>query len=205
MENRMSTIPLDLATDDVKLPPPAQFLGVTLDLALRSRRSRRAFAAEPLSLEHVATLLWAAFGVNRRDSGGRTAPSAHDWREIDLYVCAAEGCFAYDAPSHRLALVKAEDLRAATGRQDFVASAPLNLVYVADFARMTDASDEERRFLAGADAGCIAQNVYLCCAALGLATVVRGLIDREGLAAALGLQPAQRIALAQSVGRPAAA
>jgi nitroreductase len=83
-----------------------------------------------------------------------------------------------------------------------VATAPLNLVYVVDFERMTSARDEERGFLAGADAGCIAQNVYLCCAAMGLATVVRGLIDRRSLAHALGLAPTQRIALALSVGQP---
>jgi len=100
--------------------------------------------------------------------------------------------------------VRAEDLRAATGTQDFVAGAPPNLVYAADFGRMPDATEHERELLAGADAGAIAQNVYLACASMGLATVVRGLIDRRGLAAALGLSPTQRIALAQSVGRPAA-
>jgi SagB-type dehydrogenase family enzyme len=157
-----------------------------------------------VTLEQLATLLWAGFGINRRDSGGRTAPSAHNWQEMDVYACVEQGCFRYDAREHRLARVKADDLRAATGRQDFVATAPLNLVYVADFARMAEASDEERTFFAGADAGCIAQNVYLCCAALGLVTVVRGLIDRARLAAALGLRPTQRIALAQSVGWPAA-
>lgn len=79
-----------------------------------------------------------------------------------------------------------------------MATAPLNLVYVADFNRMPDALPEERHFLAGADAGCIAQNVYLFCASAGLATVVRGLINRAELAAALGLSNTQRIALAQT-------
>ena len=133
-----------------------------------------------------------------------TAPSARNWQEIDIYAVLPEGAYRYDAVSHQLLLVKAEDLRSATGMQDFVASAPLNLVYVADFSRMHDASAEERHFLAGADAGCIAQNVYLFCAAADLATVVRGLIDRGRLAAALGLSPTQRIALAQSGGSPAA-
>ena len=63
---------------------------------------------------------------------------------------------------------------------------PLNLVYVADLARMHDSQADEQPFLAGADAGCIAQNVYLFCAAMGLATVLRGLIDRSRLAMALG-------------------
>jgi SagB-type dehydrogenase family enzyme len=200
----MSTIPLDLAADNVRLPPPSLPSAATLDQVLRARHSSRVFAAEPLSLDQLATLLWAAFGINRRASGGRTAPSAHNWQEMDIYLAAAEGCYRYEACAHGLALVTAEDVRAATGRQEFVATAPLNLVYVADFARMTDASAEERSFLAGADAGCIAQNVYLCCAAMGLATVVRGLVDRERLAGVLGLRPAQRIALAQSVGRAVA-
>lgn len=114
-----------------------------------------------------------------------------------------EGCYRYDARAHQLLLVKAQDLRAFTGTQDFVATAPLNLVYVADFARMTDATADERGFLVGADAGCIAQNVYLYCAVAGLATVVRGLIDRRALARELSLPTTQRIALAQTVGSPA--
>ena len=155
-----------------------------------------------LSLETLSALLWAGFGINRPDQGGRTAPSAHNWQEIDIYAVLAEGAYRYDARAHRLLLVKAEDLRRHTGTQDFIATAPLNLVYVADFARMVDAQDEERRFLAGADAGCIAQNIYLYCAGAGLATVVRGLIDRHVLAHALNLTATQRIALAQTVGYP---
>lgn len=101
-----------------------------------------------------------------------------------------------------LLLVNAEDLRRHTGIQDFVATAPLNLVYVADFPRMTDVREEDRAFLAGADAGCIAQNVYLCCAGIGLATVVRGMVDRRSLARVLHLSTTQRITLAQTVGYP---
>lgn len=198
----MSTIPLDFETDVCMLPPPTLPGDATLEQALRLRRSTRAYLPDPVPLAAVSTLLWAAFGVNRPDSGGRTAPSAHGWREIDVYLVLPEGCFSYDARGHRLMMVKAEDLRARTGLQDFVAAAPLNLVYVADFARMDGASPREREFFAGTDAACIAQNVYLACAALGLGCVVRGLIDRRGLAAALGLGPAQRVALAQTVGLP---
>lgn len=196
----MSTIPLNLETDTVVLPAPAWPLPATLEYALKQRRSSRAFAPEPLSLELLSTLLWAAFGINRPDTGSRTAPSAHNWQEIEIFAVMSEGAFHYDAQGHRLLLVRAEDLRAATGTQDFVATAPLNLVYVADFARMHDAPADEQSFLAGADAGCIAQNVYLLCAAMGLATVVRGLIDRRRLAMALGLTKTQRVTLAQSIG-----
>jgi SagB-type dehydrogenase family enzyme len=199
----VSTIALNLET--LVLPKPALSPTATLEQALKSRHSARAFLPDPLSLELLAALLWTGFGINRRDTGGRTAPSAHNWQEIDVFAVLPEGAYRYDAKGHRLLLVKAEDLRGATGVQDFVATAPLNLVYVADFARMPEARAEERDFLAGADAGCIAQNVYLFCAGAGLATVVRGLIDRSRLAAALGLSKTQRITLAQTVGRPAAA
>lgn len=200
----MSTIPLNLETDTVVLPPLALPPAATLAQALEKRHSSRAFLPDTLPLETLSALLWAGFGINRQGSAHRTAPSARNWQEIDVYAVLPEGAYRYDAVSHQLLLVKAEDLRSATGTQDFVATAPLNLVYVADFSRMHDASAEERHFLAGADAGCIAQNVYLFCAATNLATVVRGLIDRGRLAAALGLSPTQRIALAQTVGSPAA-
>lgn len=67
---------------------------------------------------------------------------------------------------------------------------------------MTDVREEDRAFLAGADAGCIVQNVYLCCAGIGLATVARGMVDRRSLARALHLSTTQRITLAQTVGYP---
>ncbi|MDP2257132.1 MAG: nitroreductase family protein [Polaromonas sp.] len=200
----MSTIPLNLETDVVVLPPPAG-AHTTLEQALKERRSGRAFRDDALPLETLSALLWAGFGINRPESAGRTAPSAHNWQEIDVFAVLQEGAYRYDAQAHRLLLVKAQDLRGLTGMQDFVATAPLNLVYVADFNRMPDAQPEERHFLAGADAGCIAQNVYLFCASAGLATVVRGLINRAELAAALGLSKTERIALAQTVGYPAAA
>lgn len=205
----MSTIELEvaadrigLATGPIDLPPPVLSSPATLAQALAGRRSARAFRPAPLPLAVLSSLLWSAYGINRRVSGGRTAPSAHNWQAIDVYAALPDGAYRYDAVAHRLRLVKAEDLRGATGTQDFVAGAPMNLVYVADFARMHDASPEERTFLAGAEAGCVAQNVYLFCAGTGLATVVRGLIDRARLARALGLSTSQRVALAQSVGYP---
>jgi len=198
----MSTIPLNLETDAVALPPPAKSARGELGRAFEQRHSTRVFLPDPLPLQALSTLLWAGFGINRLDTGGRTAPSAHDWQEIDVYVVMPEGAYRYEPRVNQLLLVNAEDVRRQTGTQDFVATAPLNLVYVADFSRMKDASDEDRVFLAGADAGGIAQNVYLHCAAAGLATVVRALIDRRQLARVLGLKPTQRIALGQSVGYP---
>jgi SagB-type dehydrogenase family enzyme len=198
----MSTVPLNLETDAVALPQHARWVEATLEQAFERRRSSRTFLPDPLPLQTLSTLLWAAFGINRPDTGGRTAPSAHNWQEIEVYSVLAEGAYHYDPAGNQLQLVSAEDLRGCTGTQSFVAAAPLNLVYVADFARMTDSREDERGFLAGVDAGCISQNVNLCCAGMGLATVVRGLIDRRQLAHALGLRLTQRIVLAQTVGYP---
>lgn len=200
----MSTLPLNLETDDFKLPAPAIPAQATLDQVLKRRRSTRSFRPDPIPPAALSALLWAASGVNREQVGGRTAPSARDWKEVDVYAVLAEGAYRYDPRTNRLLLVSPEDLRSATGVQDFVAQAPLNLVYVAELDRMVDAASEDRPFLAGADTGFMAQNVYLCCAALGLGTVVRALIDRRRLAQALGLPPNQRITLAQSVGYAAA-
>lgn len=192
---------LESAPPVLALPTP-RWPASTLEQALKNRCSSRAFATQALSIELLSSLLWSAFGVNRRDSHGRTAPSAHNWQETEVYAVMATGAYRYDARAHHLELAVGHDLRAASGLQDFVADAPLNLVYVADFARMHEAMEPEREFLAGADAGFIAQNVYLFCAAAGLATVVRGLIDRRALSRALQLEPTRRVTLAQSVGHP---
>jgi len=170
--------------------------------ALTARHSTRAFSDKALPAQTLGDLLWAAAGVNRPDSGKRTAPSARDWREIDVYVLTADGAYRYDGKAHALRPVVARDLRALAGTQDFVASAPVNLVYVADLERMRGAREAERDLYIGADTGFMAQNVYLYCASAGLATVVRGSVDRDALAKALGLSTKQRITLAQTVGYP---
>jgi SagB-type dehydrogenase family enzyme len=188
---------------EVVLPPPQAAAPMTVIEALRRRRSSRDFAAKELPRDVLSMLLWCAFGVNRPDSGGRTAPSAHNWQEIEVFVALAEGAYRYVPRRHALQPVASADLRPATGVQGFVGNAPLNLVYVADFAKMVDASAEDRIFYAAADAGFVAQNVYLCCAAAGLACVVRGLVDRRKLAPLLKLTVDQRIVLAQTVGFPA--
>lgn len=122
-------------------------------------------------------------------------------REISVYVATVDGAYFFDPDAHALHRVLERDIRALTGTQDFVGKAPLNLIYVADLSRM-DTSDENKRFYAATDTGFIAQNVYLFCASAGLATVARGSVDREALAAALKLTPHQQITLAQTVGYP---
>jgi len=186
----------------VTLPPAQTAGGMPLMQALKARHSTREFSSKAFPAQILSDLLWAAAGVNRPDSGKRTAPSARDWREIDVYMLMADGAYRYDGKAHALRLVVARDLRALAGTQDFVATAPVNLVYVADLARMRGARETERDLYLGADTGFMAQNVYLYCASAGLATVVRGSVDRVALAKALGLTAQQRITLAQTVGYP---
>ena len=167
------------------------------------RHSSREFSPRKVPPAVLSNLLWAAFGVNRPETGGRTAPSAHDWEEIDVYAATADGLYRYDAGEHALRRLLAHDIRAQTGLQSYVGAAPVNLVYVADLSRMATASEEEKAQYSGPDAGFIAQNVYLFCASEGLATVVRGLVDRPALAKLMKLTPDQKVILAQSVGYPA--
>jgi len=167
---------------------------------LKDRKSTRDFRPDKLPPQTLANLLWAGFGVNRHD-GRRTAPSASNHQEIDIYVATADGLYVYDAEGNRLHAVLHDDVREKTGIQPFVGNAPVNLVYVADLAKAgTDSA--ERDMDVAADTGFIAENVYLFCASEGLATVVRGSIDRRALSSAMRLRSDQRIILAQTVGYP---
>ncbi len=185
----------------VQLPKPQTDGGKPLMQALNERKSTRAYKSQKLPEQVLSNLLWAAWGANRPD-GKRTAPSAMNRQEIDVYVVLAEGAYVYDAKAHALNPVAAGDLRGQTGAQPFVKDAPLNLVYVADTAKMTGGSEQDKPVWYGAAAGFISQNAYLYCASEGLATVVRGMVDRNVLAGPLSLRPEQKIVLAQTVGYP---
>jgi len=186
----------------IPLAAPQMTGGKPLMQALKERATARAFSPEKLPDQTLSNLLWAAFGINRPDSSRRTAPSAQNWQEIDIYVVAADGVSLYDAKTHSLKPLAPEDIRALAGTQAFVKDAPVTLVFVADYARMGKATTEQKDFFAPADTGYISQNVYLFCASEGLATGVRANMDRPALTKALKLRPEQRIILAQSVGYP---
>lgn len=187
----------------IQLPQPQTEIGKPLMQALKLRASSRSFDEKPLSHQELSNLIWAAAGINRPESGKRTAPSARNWQEIDVYVALAEGVYLYDAKTHSLNPIIAGDFRALCGVQDFVKSAPLNLVYVSNYAKIkSNDNDETKTIFTSADAGFMAQNVYLYCASQGLAVVVRGLIPKEKLAEALKLKPEQKILLSQTVGYP---
>ena len=186
----------------IQLLEPQMDGGRPLMRVLKDRVSSRNFSPEKLPMQTLSNMLWAAFGVNRPASGGRTAPSASNSQEMDIYVATADGLFLYDAKAHLLKPVLPDDIRALTGRQSFVKEAPVNLIYVSDLSKMLRASPGDRDFYAAAHSGFISQNVYLFCASEGLATVVRESIDRPALARAMRLRPDQKITLAQTVGYP---
>ncbi len=191
-----------LEADIVKLPAPQMTGGKPLLDCLKARQSSREFGPDKISPEVLSNLLWAAGGINRPDSGKRTAPSAVNWQDIDIYVATADGLFLYLPKDHALKKILGEDVRGAMGTQEFVKDVPLNLIYVSDYAKIPRGTDEDRRFYSGTHTGFISQNVYLFCASEGLATVVRGLIDREAMAKVMQLRPEQHITFAQSVGYP---
>jgi SagB-type dehydrogenase family enzyme len=189
-------------TKMMQLPAPNMKGGMPLMEALKLRQTQRAFSTRELAPQVLSDLLWAAFGVNRPETGKRTAPSAMNLQEIDIYVALAGGLYLFRPGEHALEMVSGKDLRGMTGGQDFVASAPVNLVFVADYSKMTRGSQADKDFYSAADTGFISQNVYLFCASEGLATVVRGSVDRNALAKAMGLREDQKIILAQTVGYP---
>jgi nitroreductase len=191
------------ATTTKELPPPRATGGKPLIDALKLRRSIREYADRSLPPQVLSDLLWAAFGVNR-PSGDRTAPYWRHVMVIDVYAALADGAWLYDPKQHRLERRLDADVRSQTGTQDFVGTAPLNLIYVAHGERMQDISPEERRLYASVDTGFIGQNVYLFCASEGLATVFRGSVDTKKLGATMQLGDGQFVSFAQSVGYPRA-
>jgi nitroreductase len=182
-----------------ELPPARSAGGKPLIEALRARRSSREYSDRPLPAQILSDLLWSAFGMNR-PNGDRTAPYWRHIMVIDVYAAMADGVWLYDPKRHALLPHLRQDIRAQTGLQDFVAKAPLNLVYVAHGERMQDVRAEERRLYASVDAGFIGQNVYLFCASEGLATVFRGAVDYEKLNRVMQLGAGQFVTFAQTVG-----
>jgi nitroreductase len=185
----------------ILLPAPQTDAGKPLMQTLKQRRTTRDLKPDKLPAQVLANLLWAGFGVNRPESGHRTAPSAMNSQEVDLYVALPEGLYVYDAKPHTLKPVQDKDLRGRTSGQPFATNAPVVLIFVADLPRLTKAKPDQREFYAAIDTGCISQNIYLYSASEGLATVVYAL-DRAPLAAAMKLRPEQRIILAQAIGYP---
>jgi len=199
----LAAAPSLAATDStvLELPPPRTEGGKPLIQTLKLRRSIREYSDRPLPAQVLSDLLWTAFGINR-PSGDRTAPYWRHIMVIDVYAAMADGAWLYEPKRHVLQPHLRADIRAQTGLQDFVANAPLNLVYVAHGERMQDISANDRRLYASVDTGFIGQNVYLFCASEGLATVFRGAVDYDKLNRTMQLETDQFVTFAQTVGYP---
>jgi SagB-type dehydrogenase family enzyme len=188
----------------ISLPRPHLDGGVPLMTALAHRKSTRAYANAPITVQTLGELLWAANGINRPETGGHTAPSAHGFHDIDIYVALPQGVYRYEPALHHLVLKHLADARNMTGYQDFVSKAPLDLVYVLRGSQVLATPPQQRELFAAVAAGAICQNVSLYCASVGLATVVRGWINHRLLADALRLNEDEVPLLAQTVGKPVA-
>ena len=180
---------LSISAQDIVLPEPVKTGGMPLMEALSKRESTREFSPEDIDNQTLSNLLWAAWGYNRADK--RTAPSANNKQEIDLYVVKASGAYLYDARENKLIQVSKEDVRKETGKQDYVGTAPVNIVFVADKTR----GDSP------VNSGFISQNIYLYCASVGLGTVVRGYFDPQEVSKVLKLKETQTPILTQTVGK----
>jgi len=183
----------------ITLPAPQTTGGKPLMEALKLRHSTREFAPDKLSMQTISSLLWAGWGINRPD-GSRTAPSASNRQELDVYVVMESGAYMYDAKANILKPVAGGDLRKLAGQQPFVATAPLNLVYLADWTRWPGDEENNKMTTGIANTAFIAENVYLFCASEGLSAVIRAMIPKEELAKALHLRSDQRITLSQTIG-----
>ena len=191
----------EVIAEHIALPAPRKSGGMPLFTALAERHSVRNFRTEPIPRAVLSELLWAAFGINRPVSGDRTAPYWRHVMVIDLYLAKEDGVWIYDPKAHALHRAVTDDIRKDTGMQDFVATAPIELLYVAHGERM-DVPAEERRLYAAVDAAFIGQNVYLCCASEGLGTVFRGSFDQTKLARLLHLAKDQFVTFVQTIGYP---
>lgn len=170
----------------IPLPEPVRQGGVPLMNALDQRRSIRRWANTNVSGQQLSDLLWASFGINSKASdtgkrGLRTAPTARNHQEIELFVFLHSGIYSYDAAENCLHLVREGDRRAAAGKQSFFADAPIALCIVAHYDKMPSYTEEKKDFYSAVDAGYVSQNIYLYCASAGLATVACGRIDRDSL------------------------
>ena len=205
----LSIISLLLATTieaqeltSIQLNTPNKDRGTSIMKALDNRHSTRQFSTDKLTLQDLSDLLWAANGVNRED-GRRTAATARNNQDIDVYVIMEEGAYIYDAPAHKLKPIAAGDYRdlVADG-QDFAKDAPVSLLIVSDISRFTGLNVETQKQLGALDAGIVAQNIMLFASGCGFVTVPRAYMNKEGLKKALNLSETQIPMLNTPIGYP---
>lgn len=187
------------SSEMVGLPSPHKQGGKPLMQALNERHSKRQYVEKDLNDQQLSDLLWAAYGINRQD-GKRTAASANNKQEVDIYLATSKGVFFYNALENELKKISSDDLREQTGRQPFVKTAALNLIYVVNKNKASGNDDHSKLICGSICIGAISQNVYLYCASEGLGSVVRAMVDKDKLTGILKLNSSQEIVLTQTVG-----
>jgi nitroreductase len=197
---------MQVISQDIVLPAPDKTGGKPLMQALSERQTIRTYTADNLTQQQLSELLWAGWGINRPADKKRTAPSSTNAQEIDVYVAMQSGLYLYDAENNILKQIHNRDIRALCGTQDFVGTAPVNLVYVSDMGKRKkkegDVITDTDLLSSWANTGFIAQNVYLYCASANLGCVIRAMVPRDKLAPEMGLRSNQRIILSQTIGIP---
>ncbi len=193
-----SLMALMVEAQNIKLPAPQKEGGKSIQYCLQNRKSTKEYATKALTNQQISNILWAAYGMNRADK--RTVPSAMNCQEYILFVFLPSGTYRWDDKTNELVQLSAGDNRKLAGGQDYVATAGMNIVYVADYTKMGSIAESGRDNMAYADCGFIAQNVYLLCASENLGCVIRGYVDREMLTKTLKLAPSQHVILSQSIG-----
>lgn len=194
-----ASIGCSMAAQDPKtiiLNPPDKTRGLPVMKALSLRASATEFDTTSLNLQDMSDLLWAANGINRPESGKRTAPSARNAQDIDVYAVMKSGVYLYNANKHCLDFITGGDHRAlVAGRQENFAVAPLFCVLVSDFSRFSSGDDSSKMVIAAYDAGIVSQNISIFCASVGLDTRVRASMDQEKLREILKLKDSQHLML----------
>jgi nitroreductase len=175
---------------------------MTVMEALKNRKSTNGFQTTSLTKDKLLEMLWAAWGINRPDSGKRTAPSAINAQEIDIYVLLADGAYVYDAKTNQVVSVSDQDLRPKLAVQGFMRDAPVHLVFVADYAKFKIVPQAQKEMYSSCHTGFIGQNVYLYCASQGLGAHFYASVDRTGLKDKLKLRDDQAVIFGQAVGYP---
>ena len=215
-DSKFAEISID-GFQEIQLPKPTLGRDTSVIKALQQRKTIREISDKKLSLQTLSNLLWAAWGVNRKvgpfEIPSRTAASASNSQEIDLYIAMYEGIYFFDAFNHRLEPVLAGDFRSLAigiGQAGLMKNAPVQLIYVADIHKLSHTAGfrepglqdpEVQKSYYFVDTGLIAGNVYLFAASQGLAAWFHN-CNREALAEKLNLRSEQRVLFGQTVGYP---
>ena len=189
-----------VTAQDIQLPEPDKSAKMTLMETLQKRASSREFSDKEVSDAVLSQVLWAACGINRPEEKKITAPSAINAQDILVYVARKDGAYLYQPETNMLKKVCDEDVRKmVAGQQDFAATAPISLIMVSDKSKFGDRKNGAE-MMGNIDSGYVSENICLVCTALGLKTVPRMSMDKEGLAKALKLTADQVLLLNNPIG-----